>query len=148
MNESCPRMSSLSGYVDGALPREERVAFEAHLHACPVCGAALAELDALRATFRALPDARLPYDMAELIVSRLPAEAPDRVWRERRSVRRLAPLTLGAAAALAGGIYLGGLLVGAASVASAPPVAALAVFDAVPPGALCTGDPACYGGAK
>lgn len=145
MNEPCPRMNGLSGYVDSMLPPDERAELEAHLGACPVCGAALAELRALHATFRALPEERLSYNMGAVILGRLPAAPFRGESSRRRSLQQIVPLSLGAAAALAAGVYLGGTLIGAAAVAPAPRVAAMAVFDALPPGALCSGDPACFG---
>jgi len=137
-------MNGLSAYVDDALAPAEHAALDAHLAACPVCGATLAELAQVRQAFRALPDAKLSFDMGAVILGRLP-EAP-RPASPRRAFWQLAPVSLGAAAALATGLYLGALLGGAAGVAQPQRLAAMAVFDALPPGALCAGP--CYGGAK
>jgi anti-sigma factor RsiW len=148
MNESCPRINGLSAYVDRALASGEQSELESHLSGCPICGAALAELDALRATFRALPEEKLAFDMGALILGRLPPQSRTARSKPRSPLRQLAPLSLGAAAALAAGIYLGSLLVGAAGVVAPPRVAGMALFDAVPPGALCAGDSACYRRAR
>ncbi|MGE5128328.1 MAG: anti-sigma factor family protein [Sphingomonadaceae bacterium] len=148
MNEPCPRMNGLSGYVDSVLPPVERTELETHLGACAVCGAALADLRALHATLRALAEEKLSYDIGALILGRLPARPSGGQPSRGRQLQQLVPVSLGAAAALAAGVYLGGTLIGAAGVAPAPRVAMLAVFDAVPPGAVCTGDPACYGRRK
>lgn len=146
MNESCPRMNGLSAHIDRVLSLGERSELEAHLAACPICGATLAELHALRTTLRALPEEKLSFDMGALILGRLPP--PTRTERFIKPLRRLAPLPLGAAAALAAGIYLGSLLLGAAGVSAPPRLAGMSLFDAVPPGALCASAPACYRKAR
>ncbi|MCL4802399.1 MAG: zf-HC2 domain-containing protein [Burkholderiales bacterium] len=145
---TCPRMDGLSAYVDDALAPTERTALDAHLATCPVCGAALAELARLRQTFRDLPDEKLAFDLGAVVLGRLPAALRPVAPRPRRRLWQLAPVSLGAAAALATGLYLGALLSGAAGVVQPPRLAAMAVFDAVPPGAVCLGQPSCYGGAK
>lgn len=148
MTEPCPRMNGLSAYVDDALAPAERTALDAHLGACPVCGTALAGLAQVRQAFRALPEERLSFDMGAVILGRLPAAGRAAPSRRRRSFWQFAPVSFGAAAALAIGLYMGGMLVGGAGVAQPPRLAAMAVFEALPPGALCAGHPSCYGAAK
>lgn len=148
MTEPCPRMNGLSAYVDDALAPTARAALDAHLGVCRVCGTALAELAQVQQAFRALPEERLWFDMGAVILGRLPAAGRAAPSRRRRSFWQLAPVSSGAAAALALGLYLGTMLAGTASVAQPPGLAAMAVFEALPPGALCAGHPPCYGAAK
>lgn len=148
MNETCPRMNGMSAYIDRALAPAESSELESHLSGCPICGAALGQLEALRSTFRALPQEKLSFDMGAVILGRLPPRSRTARSKPRSPLRQLVPLSLGAAAALACGIYLGSLLVGAAGVAAPPRLAGMALFDAAPPGALCAGDPACYRRAR
>ena len=91
-----------------------------------------------------LRDIRCDVDLAALVGPRLPARAPA---RRKRPVRdwgelwQLVPSGVGAAAALIAGAYLGVLLVAGGGTALRP--AAMTVFDAVPPGSLCSGLSLC-----
>jgi hypothetical protein len=53
------------------------------------------------------------------------------------------PVAIGAAASIAAGVFMGSTLV-TGGVATAPRMAALHVFDAMPPGSLCIGLQSCY----
>jgi hypothetical protein len=110
-----------------------------------VCGAAFRTLGELRASLRTLGDAPVGVDIASLIEHRLTPRAHARPARRRSRLRwlELAPAGLGAAGALATGAYLGLLLGGAPAAGVARP-AAMAVFDAAPPGGLCAAVPSCY----
>lgn len=141
-----PDPSALSAWLDGELTAGERQEMASHLAACPACAARLDELRALSADLKALPDDSLGFDLAALIAGRL--DAPQR--RPARSAAAARggwfgrwPAGVGAAASIALGIALGSAL-DAGSGASAPRVAALSVFDAMPPGNLCIGLPSCY----
>ena len=142
-NTGCPRVEDVSALMDGVLADSARREMTGHVASCPLCGAALRDFEAMRDRMRALPEARCDADIASLIAPRLPqsrAPAPRvRAWRGPR-VWLAAPRGLGAVAALAAGIYLGLMLAGGAL---APRLAAMAVFDATPPGSLCAGLPVC-----
>lgn len=138
-----PDLPTLSAYLDGELDRhaEQRVA--AHLAGCPLCAARFAELQALSADFKALPMASLGFDLAGVIEGRLaaaprsPAARPGRPWFSQW------PLAIGAAASIAAGVFMGSALV-ADRAAEVPRMAALRVFDIMPPGSLCIGLESCY----
>jgi anti-sigma factor RsiW len=142
----CPRTEQLSALLDGELSGAARADIDAHAAACPVCGAMLAELGALHTAFQPLAAERLDLDLAPLVEARLPPRDTARRPTRERS-RRPAWQWLGsgaaAAAVLGAGLYMGALLAGG-SVATAPQAAAMALFDPVPPGALCIGAPSCY----
>lgn len=142
-NTGCPRVEDVSALMDGMLAGSARREMTGHVASCPLCGAALRDFEAMRDRMHALPEARCDVDIASLIAPRLPgsrAAAPRaRTWRPPR-VWRGAQRGLGAAAALAAGVYLGLMLAGGAL---APRPAAMAAFDAAPPGSLCAGLPAC-----
>ena len=53
-DEDCPRMIALSALVDDEIAAEARLTLLAHARHCPLCGAALAELRALRETMLAM----------------------------------------------------------------------------------------------
>lgn len=146
MKDRCPRTEQLSALVDGELAAGTRDEVAAHAASCPLCGAMLADLGELRIALKPLARARAGIDLAPLIEKRLSAgPAPRRGARERR-VRfgwQTLPSGLAAAGALAAGIYLGALLSAGAGVAAMRP-AAMAMFDAVPPGGLCVGVSSCY----
>lgn len=132
---TCPKHDDLSAYVDDMLTPGEREHLAGHLPTCPVCRGRLNELSALRRSLRELPSPTLGFDLAARLEERLrAASAP------RRPARRFwagwAPGGLSAVAALASGVWLGGLLMGGAA-AGAPSAAMLRVFDPVPPGGLC-----------
>lgn len=132
-----PDLPTLSAYLDGELDHhaEQRVA--AHLVACPLCAARFAELQALSADFKALPMASLGFDLAGVIEGRLAAARPERRWFSQW------PLAIGAAASIAAGVFMGSALV-AGRAAEVPRMAALHVFDIMPPGSLCIGLESCY----
>ncbi|MCM2289600.1 MAG: zf-HC2 domain-containing protein [Sulfuritalea sp.] len=138
-----PDLPELSAYLDGELDADETRSVTAHLAACAACSARLTKLQALSAGFRKLPDETLGFDLAGVIEGRL-AAAPRRPAPERKHDWRLGwPLAVGAAASIAVGVFMGSALV-AGGAATAPRVAALSVFDSMPPGNLCIGLDSCY----
>lgn len=147
--ETCPRIEALSALCDDALEGPERAAIESHATLCPVCGRALARLNALRADFRALPAPGPGLDLAPAVAERIraggrlpparPARAPRRGWRYGL------PVALGMAAALGAGAYLGAFLAVGGGVAATRLAIEMSAFGTVPPGGLCLG-PTCAGG--
>ena len=138
-----PDLPALSAYLDGELDAGARRRVAAHLATCPACTAYLARLEALSSGLRALPEETLGFDLAGLIEGRL-AVAPRRpAARSRRDWQLGWPIAVGAAASIAVGAFMGSTLV-AGGAATAPRVAALSVFDSMPPGNLCIGLDSCY----
>jgi anti-sigma factor RsiW len=138
-----PDLTALSAYLDGELDADETRSVATHLATCPACSARLTELQVLSAGFRALPEETLGFDLAGVIEGRL-AAAPRRPTPERKRDWRTGwPLAVGAAASIAAGVFMGSALV-AGGAATAPRVAALSVFDTMPPGNLCIGLDSCY----
>jgi len=70
---SDPWTDRLSEYVDGDLMADERRSLEAHLEACDTCAGIVAELRAVLATARGLPDREPTVDLWSGIAARLPA---------------------------------------------------------------------------
>jgi anti-sigma factor RsiW len=132
----------LSAYLDAALASAERRRVAEHLAACPRCAARLADFAALSADFARLPQESLGCDLAGVIAGRLPAAVPPRPRPLAPGWRGLLPLGLGAAASVALGIAMGAALFGGG--AALPRMAAMSVFDPIPPGGLCPGLHACY----
>jgi anti-sigma factor RsiW len=148
-SEECPRMEALSALVDEALAPPEHARIAGHAASCPVCGATLADLKALRARFAALPEPRVGFDLAPLVEGRIrAAERAPRARPARKHVPwwQLLPAAVGAAAALGAGGYLGSFLVAGVGGASRAAVQ-MSAFDTVPPGGICLG-PACGGGGR
>jgi anti-sigma factor RsiW len=142
----CPRTEQLSALIDGELAGVARAEIEAHAGSCPLCGAMLREFGELRVALKPLATARAGFDLAPLIDQRLAARGrPPRPRRDHNWWQgwQILPSGLAAAGMLTAGVYLGVLLAGGASVTALEP-AAMAVFDAVPPGGLCLGSPSCY----
>lgn len=137
-----PDLTALSAYLDGELDAAETRSVAAHLAICPDCSARLTDLQALSAGFRALPAESLGFDLAGVIEGRL-AAAPRRATVRGRGWQLGWPLAVGAAASIAAGVFMGSALV-AGGAATAPRVAALSVFDTMPPGNLCIGLDSCY----
>ncbi len=141
----CPRTEQLSALVDEELAREPREDIANHAASCPLCGAMLRDLTEQRSLLHSLAGTRAGVDLAPRIEQRLarrPAprrKAPDGAWWRGW---RLAPAGLAAASVLVTGIYSGALLTAGSAIASRP--AAMAAFDAVPPGGICVGIPSCY----
>ena len=138
-SQDCPRAEALSALIDGELAPREHDQLTAHAAVCPLCGATLQQFSDLRGTFQRVAHPDAGVDIAALVEPQLqprqPAES-GRAWR--RWPWQLAPAGVAAAGVLATGVYLGMLLMGGtAAVATRP--AAMAVFDAVPPGGLCVG---------
>jgi anti-sigma factor RsiW len=140
----CPRIEDISALIDGALPAAARDAMKAHAALCPLCGATLRDFTAMGAQLQVLREDRCDVDLAAIVGPRLPPRVPA---RKKRPVRlwgdlwQLAPRGLAGAAALGAGAYLGLVLVAGGGTALRP--AAMSVFDAVPPGAVCAGLPLC-----
>ncbi len=146
----CPRIADISALMDDALDGAARKGTIAHAAVCPLCGAALRDFTAMRQRLGALREVRCEADIAALIDDRLrPRQrgvrsahkaVRDRLWQ-------LAPRGLVAASVLAAGVYIGFMLAGGGAVTAMRP-AALTVFDPVPPGALCVGQPWCGPGGR
>jgi anti-sigma factor RsiW len=132
----------LSAYLDTELASAEHRRIMDHLAACPRCTARLADFAILSADFARLPRESLGCDLAGVVAGRLAAAAPPRPRATAPDWRGLLPLGLGAAASVALGIAMGAVLFGGG--AALPRVAAMSVFDPIPPGGLCPGLNACY----
>lgn len=141
MNEHRPDMIELSAYLDGELDPAGQQRVAVHLVNCAVC---TAELDALRhlaADFRRLPGESLGFDLAGVIEGRLAATPRPRPERDKPRWVGLLPVSVGGAASIACGIAMGFSLFGGTA---APRIAAMSVFDTMPPGSLCLGLDSCY----
>ncbi len=80
--------SRLSALVDGALTASETAQVEAHLDACPVCRAELAELRATVALLRGLDPVQAPEGFAAAVRARLaqlPHRSPPPLWKRART---------------------------------------------------------------
>ncbi len=75
--------ADLSAYVDRALPAAEQAAVEAHVHGCVACQARVADLRAVAALVRALPD---PVPARRLV----PRLAPPRWLAPMRTLASIA----------------------------------------------------------
>jgi len=142
-NAECPRVEDVSALMDGALSDSALNEVRAHVARCPLCGALLREFEAMGAGIQAMRDTRCDVDLASLVAPQLPprTRAARKRTRSPSDVWSFAPRGLAAAGALAVGAYLGLMLASGGSVAVRP--AAMTVFSATPPGALCAGMPAC-----
>lgn len=143
--EKCPRTEEISALVDGELPEPARHALDAHVAGCAICAPVLAEFRQLHTAFGALPELEPSVDFAFLVDRRLAAAD---VLKPKQKPRRwrwwqLAPATLGGALSLSLGAYLGGALVLGSQVTAQPAALQMAVFTAIPPGALCPALQAC-----
>jgi anti-sigma factor RsiW len=137
-----PDLIALSAYLDGELGDTGRCQMDAHLASCAPCTAHLAALQTLAADFDALPQDTLGFDLAGVIAGQI-AATPHPL--QRKLAPRwwgLLPASLGAAAALTLGIGMGSVLIGGG--AAMPRMAAMSVFDTLPPGGLCLGPESCY----
>jgi anti-sigma factor RsiW len=135
--ESCPRIEALSALVDDVLADAERAALEEHVRGCPLCAPALADFRALRFRFQALPEPTREVDIASVVDRRIaalarPSAAP--ATRVRPRWWQVALLAPGGAAAVGAGLWLGAAMMPAAAQAPEP---RMAVFSAMPPGAVC-----------
>ena len=142
MTEPCPYPEDLSAYLDGELPPRVRSRIERHEASCAACSALLADLRGLRSEFRALPDERLGFDLAQVIRGRIEVLPPQRQAPRAPRWRSLLPVGVGAAASVSLGVALGLSLT--APVVIAPAMNALEVFAPVAPGGLCPGTAPCW----
>ena len=141
--EDCPRIEALSALLDGELSRHDRDEIAAHAAVCPSCSPVLLQFSELSSELSALEGTCAGVDIAALIEPRLPKREQARPARPPRRARwQLAPMGVAAAGVLALGAYLG-LLLGGGAVSVVGQPAAMAVFDAIPPGGLCVGLAAC-----
>jgi anti-sigma factor RsiW len=149
MQPQCPRIDDISALIDDALAGPTRDEMTAHAAVCSVCGAMLRQFRATSAGLQELPEVRCEADVAALIEVRLAPRPPARAVRKPTHGRvwHLAPRGLAAAGVLAAGVYFGLMLAGGGAVTVMRP-AAVQIFDAVPPGALCAGQAWCGPGAR
>ena len=139
----CPRTEAISALIDGELGESTAQELKLHAARCAQCGAALLEFTGLRRDLQALREMRSSVDIAALVLPRLPKPAvpPRKPARRWGGLWQLGPRTLGGAAALGVGAYLGLTLVAGGGVALRP--ASMSVFYGEPPGAYCAGLPSC-----
>jgi anti-sigma factor RsiW len=128
---------------DGEIAGSARRETEVHAASCAICGAMLRHFGELRTALSMLDEAPAAVDIAALVDNRLPPRPAAHPVRQRQGWRwEFLPVGLVGAGVLATGAYLGMLLGAGATVGVTRP-AAMAVFDAVPPGGLCL-PPVCY----
>ena len=139
--EKCPRTESLSALVDDALDEPARIALDAHVAGCAICAPVLVEFRQLRTRFAALPEIVPRVDFAPLVDRRIAAaDLPKPAAKPRpRRLRwwQVVPAALGGALSLSLGVYLGSALMLGSRVVAHPAALEMAVFTAIPPGALC-----------
>lgn len=147
--ERCPRTEQLSALADGELAVQARAEIEAHAAACPICGAALADIEALGSDFERLPRPAPRVDLAHLVGERIriaeqQARAPQASRRSRARMPwwQAVPAAFGAAAALGMGAGAGNMLMFGAGATSHAAIE-MSVFATVPPGGLCLAGEAC-----
>lgn len=135
---TCPPYEELSAYADHMLKPRAQARLAAHIQGCPRCQQQLQALQALHQSLQTLPSPVLGFDLGARLNDRLLAG----LGRSRPPPRPIwagwggwAPAGL-AVAAMASGVWLGGLLVGGSAI-SAPRATMVRVFDPVPPGGLC-----------
>jgi anti-sigma factor RsiW len=137
---SCPKSILISAYLDEELRGSDRAALEAHVQVCAQCGAALKDMQSLRAAFSNRSRHQAPYGFATRVMART-AEL------ERKKSPWFVPLSIRFAEAavllivITVGVLAGRVMTNAFPVA--PPVAqttsiasslSLDLFDATPPG--------------
>jgi len=138
-------MEALSTLMDGELDANARAEIQTHTANCPICGAALADIESLGIAFDALPQPAPQVDLARLVSERIrigeqrARRAPE---RPRMPWWQMVPAAVGAAAALGMGAGVGNVLMMGAGAASRAAVE-MSVFATVPPGGLCLAGPAC-----
>ena len=147
---ACPRIEDISALVDGELTVPAASQLRAHIAQCPLCTPVLSRFTAMGTQLRTLRETSCDVDLAAIVLPQLPPRAPvpakNRQRRGWGGLWQLAPGGLAGAGALAAGAYLGLMLVAGGGGALRP--AAITVFDAVPPGAVCAGLPACSPGRR
>lgn len=141
---NCPPQIQISAYADDMLAPAERHRFAAHLQDCALCRQRLEALLALRQSLRELPSPTLGFDLAARLEQQLRINQAGRRRPQRSLWVSWGPPGVAAALSIASGIWLGGVMLGAGTVAS-PPASLVRVFDPVPPGGLCAAPELCRG---
>ena len=133
-----PHPHQLSAYADHEMPPAETAQLHGHLQNCLACQQQLDAITALSQRLRALPSPALGFDLAGQWDERLRSAAqplhrpPHRLWAHWRGWM---PTGLAAGLALASGVWLGGLWLGA-GMAVSPTNSVVRVFGPVRPGGL------------
>ena len=152
--EPCPRIESLSAWIDAEMVESERNALQAHVAGCAVCQPVVEELQRTRSLFAELRGDTIDFDLAPAIdrlITSAESGAPARPVRASRGPRRLlgwrwAALVPGGTLAVAFGLWLGASLMPAGTLPRAGVTGAqMAAFSATPPGSLCPTPAACGG---
>jgi anti-sigma factor RsiW len=135
---SCPKTKLISPYLDAELQGSDKVALEAHMQGCALCGAALKDMRSLRAEFANAEHHQAPYGFATRVMART-------TELEKKKTPWLVPLFVRFAEAavlivvISVGIVAGKVMTNSSSVAQTTNIASslsLDLFDATPPGSL------------
>lgn len=70
----------MSAYLDGELPREEKLSLESHLAACPECSRALAELKQVSAVFKKHAMQPAPMSLKDAVFAKARKQAVFYFW--------------------------------------------------------------------
>ena len=135
----CPKTEALSAFIDGQTHSRARAELARHLGGCPLCQHEWQALQALRQALQTLPSLDPGVDLVAHSSRRWPTRSRRRGWALALD---WLPASLGAAAALATGVWLGGLL-SAGALMAAPSVDAARALDPVAPGGLCAAAELC-----
>lgn len=136
----CINSVALSAYVDGELSDEETMVLERHIENCKPCQEMLRKLRCLRTNLQAMPIGAIGFDLTPVLQER-------RAARHKRS--RMAPswavlpLSFAATITITVGILLGTFLSPTPAYSTTMPPA-MALFDPIPPGGVCSGFESCY----
>jgi anti-sigma factor RsiW len=135
---SCPKTKLISAYFDAELQGSDKIALEAHMQGCALCGAALKDMRSLRAAFVNAEHHQAPYGFATRVMART-AEL------EKKKTLQLVPFFVRFAEAavllivITVGILAGRIMTNSRPAAQTTNIASslsLDLFDATPPGSL------------
>lgn len=135
-------ITALSAYLDGELDAGQTIRIDHHLADCAQCRALFVELQTLSLNLQALSIEPPPIDLSPRLERLLHSRQPHN--RVRLGWRKHVPMTLGTAASLMLGIFLGSALQPPQLDAKTPETSILAVLGSAPPGALCARPELCY----
>jgi anti-sigma factor RsiW len=135
---SCPKSILISAYLDEELQSSDRAALETHVQGCAQCGAALKDMQSLRAAFASTERHEAPYGFATRVMARTAdLEKKKSPWIVPLSIRFAEAAVL--LVVITVGVLAGRVMTNSSPAAQTTNIASsfsLDMFDATPPGSL------------
>lgn len=141
--DTCPKIETLSAYMDGELSSSGMFELDEHMSGCVHCRKTLSDIHLLSGAIN--DEEKPPLDMLPEIMGRIECQR-DVVEVLGMGWRRWSPISLSAAAGimLVIGVFLGHGVLSHSVSATDPLLERMWAFNLIPPGGVCIHNNACF----